>query len=162
MFWQQWSGIDAIIYYASNVFQSLGLTGGTTALLATGVTGVVFFISTLPAMAFIDKVGRKPILIVGSLVMLVSMVIPGIIVAKFSHDWPGHPVEGWVAVAFIWVYIGAFGACKRDLESWTGSRLLTDISVGSGFLDVDLRDFPPFHPCQGCFYRRIQQLGTYL
>jgi MFS family permease len=50
MFWQQWSGIDAIIYYASNVFISLGLTGGTIALLATGVTGVVFLISTIPAM----------------------------------------------------------------------------------------------------------------
>jgi len=50
MFFQQWSGIDAIIYYASNVFISLGLTGGTNALLATGVTGVVFLISTIPAM----------------------------------------------------------------------------------------------------------------
>lgn len=50
MFFQQWSGIDAIIYYATNIFQSLGLTGGTTALLATGVTGVVFLISTVPAM----------------------------------------------------------------------------------------------------------------
>jgi hypothetical protein len=50
MFWQQWSGIDAIIYYASNVFQSFGLTSGTIALLATGVTGVVFLISTIPAM----------------------------------------------------------------------------------------------------------------
>ncbi|KAF6835102.1 MFS quinate transporter [Colletotrichum plurivorum] len=118
MFWQQWSGIDAIIYYASNVFQSLGLTGGTTALLATGVTGVVFFVATLPAMAIIDKVGRKPILIVSSIVMLISMVIPAIIVAKFSHDWPGHPVEGWVAVAFIWVYIGAFGAGWGPV-SWT-------------------------------------------
>jgi MFS family permease len=50
MFFQQWSGVDAIIYYASNVFVSLGLTGGTIALLATGVTGVVFLISTVPGM----------------------------------------------------------------------------------------------------------------
>jgi len=50
MFFQQWSGIDAILYYIGDVFQDLGLTGGTTALLATGVTGVVFFVSTLPAM----------------------------------------------------------------------------------------------------------------
>lgn len=103
MFFQQWSGIDSIIYYASNVFQSFGLTGGTQALLATGVTGCVFFVSTLPAMAIIDKVGRKPMLLVGSVVMWASMVITGIVVAKFRHDWPHHSNAGWTAVAFIWV-----------------------------------------------------------
>ncbi|KAI5358152.1 Putative major facilitator, sugar transporter, major facilitator superfamily [Septoria linicola] len=118
MFFQQWSGIDAIIYYASNVFQSFGLTEGTIALLATGVTGVVFFVSTIPAMAIIDKVGRKPMLLVGSVVMMISMVLTGIIVAKFRHDWPSHRAAGWVAVAFIWVYIGAFGASWGP-ASWT-------------------------------------------
>lgn len=62
-------------------------------------------------MAIIDKVGRKPILIVSSIVMLISMIIPAIIVAKFSHDWPGHPVEGWVAVAFIWLYVSTLPPC---------------------------------------------------
>lgn len=42
--------LNLVIYYASNVFVSLGLTGGTIALLATGVTGVVFIVSTIPAM----------------------------------------------------------------------------------------------------------------
>jgi hypothetical protein len=37
-------------HLVGNVFISLGLTGGTNALLATGVTGVVFLISTIPAM----------------------------------------------------------------------------------------------------------------
>lgn len=91
-------GIDAIIYYASNVFKSLGLTQGTSALLATGVTGCVFIVSTVPAMLIIDKVGRKPMLIVGSIVMCVSMVIVGVIVACFRHDWPGHVAAGWTAV----------------------------------------------------------------
>lgn len=118
MFFQQWSGIDAIIYYASNVFESLGLTGGTVALLATGVTGVVFIISTMPGMLIIDKVGRKPMLIVGSIVMLVSMVIVGVIVAKFRHDWPSHVAAGWTAVALIWVYIAGFGATWGPC-SWT-------------------------------------------
>jgi len=92
----RWSGIDAILYYIGDVFQDLGLTGGTTALLATGVTGVVFFVSTLPAMvskraayprhtqaprlhhfkAIIDSVGRKPMLIVGSAVMFVRYIPP--------------------------------------------------------------------------------------
>ncbi|KAJ6779821.1 hypothetical protein PWT90_01513 [Aphanocladium album] len=118
MFWQQWSGIDSIIYYASNIFQSLGLTSGTNALLATGVTGVVFMASTIPAMFIIDRVGRKPMLIVGSIVMAVAMVIVGIIVAKFRHDWPSHVAAGWVAVALIWVYIAGFGATWGPV-SWT-------------------------------------------
>ncbi|CAI6338046.1 unnamed protein product [Periconia digitata] len=118
MFFQQWSGIDAIIYYASSVFLSLGLTGGTQALLATGVTGVVFFVSTLPAMAVIDKFGRKPMLQVGSIVMLCSMVIAGIMVAKFRHDWVTYSTQGWVVVAFIWIYVGAFGATWGPV-SWT-------------------------------------------
>jgi sugar porter (SP) family MFS transporter len=118
MFFQQWSGIDAIIYYASNVFESVGLTGGTQALLATGVTGVVFFVSTLPAMAIIDKVGRKPMLQVGSAVMWVSMVLAGILVAKFQHDWVTYSNVGWTVVAFIWIYIAAFGATWGPV-SWT-------------------------------------------
>ncbi|KAF4167393.1 hypothetical protein CNMCM6936_005350 [Aspergillus lentulus] len=118
MFFQQWSGIDAIIYYASNVFVSLGLTGGTIALLATGVTGVVFIVSTVPAMLIIDRVGRKPMLLVGSVVMFLSMVIVGVIVAKFQHDWPSHVAAGWTAVALIWLYIAGFGATWGPV-SWT-------------------------------------------
>jgi MFS family permease len=139
MFWQQWSGIDAIIYYASQIFQSLGLTSGTIALLATGVTGVVFLISTIPAMVsfaipqtshfantktdsppqlIIDRVGRKPMLLVGSVVMGASMVTVGVIVSQFRHDWPAHEAAGWAAVALVWVYIAAFGATWGPV-SWT-------------------------------------------
>lgn len=130
MFFQQWSGIDAIIYYASNVFVSLGLTGGTTALLATGVTGVVFFVCTLPAMAVIDRVGRKPMLLVGSVVMLISMIIAGVIVAKDRHDWKQHASAGWAAVAFIWIYVGAFGATWGP-ASWTLVSEIFPLSIRS-------------------------------
>ncbi|OJJ06503.1 hypothetical protein ASPVEDRAFT_56122 [Aspergillus versicolor CBS 583.65] len=130
MFFQQWSGIDAIIYYASNVFEDLGLTGGTTALLATGVTGVVFFVSTLPAMLIIDKVGRKPMLIAGSIAMWIFMVIPAIIVAKFRHDWPSHEAGGWTAVVCIWLYTGSFGATWGPV-SWTLVSEIFPLSIRS-------------------------------
>ncbi|KAG5981255.1 hypothetical protein E4U55_003128 [Claviceps digitariae] len=128
MFWQQWSGIDAIIYYAANIFQSLGLRGGTIALLATGVTGVVFLCSTVPGMLMIDRVGRKPMLLVGSVVMGISMVLVGIIVAKFRHDWPNHVAAGWTAVAFIWVYIAGFGATWGPV-SWTVVSEIFPLSI---------------------------------
>ncbi|KAJ5465604.1 hypothetical protein N7530_009391 [Penicillium desertorum] len=130
MFFQQWSGIDAIIYYASTVFQSLGLNGGTQALLATGVTGVVFFVCTLPAMPLIDRVGRKPMLYTGSAVMWVSMVLVGIIVAKFGNDFENHSNAGWAAVAFIWIYVGAFGATWGPV-SWTLVAEIFPLSIRS-------------------------------
>ena len=124
------SGIDAIIYYAANVFISLGLTGDTLALLASGITGVVFFVSTLPAMAVIDKWGRKPMLIWGSVVMWISMVIIGIIVAKFQHDWDTHVVGAWTAVTFVWIYVGAFGATWGPV-SWTLVSEIFPLSIRS-------------------------------
>lgn len=61
MFFQQWSGIDSIIYYAPIIFQSLGLTSATTSLLASGITGVINVAVTVPAIMLLDKVGRKPL-----------------------------------------------------------------------------------------------------
>lgn len=112
------------------MFLSLGLTGGTQALLATGVTGVVFFVSTLPAMAVIDKVGRKPMLIWGSIAMWICMVVVGIIVAKFQHDWDTHAAAGWVAAALIWAYVGAFGATWGPV-SWTLVSEIFPLSIRS-------------------------------
>ncbi|KFZ03564.1 hypothetical protein V502_10838 [Pseudogymnoascus sp. VKM F-4520 (FW-2644)] len=117
MFFQQWSGIDSIIYYASSIFQTLGLTSGTISLLATGVVGIINVVVTIPAIMVIDKVGRKPLLLAGSIGMFISMIIVAIIVAKFQHDWPSHPSAGWTAVAFIWIYIANF-AYSWGPASW--------------------------------------------
>jgi hypothetical protein len=48
MFFQQWTGINAILYYAPSIFSSLGLTGNATNLLATGVVGIVYVHAPLP------------------------------------------------------------------------------------------------------------------
>ena len=52
MFFQQWTGVNAILYYAPSIFQSLGLTGNTVSLLATGVVGIAYvLVSRLPCVA---------------------------------------------------------------------------------------------------------------
>lgn len=53
---QQWTGINAIIYYAPTIFDQIGLSGGTVPLLATGIVGVVNFVFTIPAVLFVDNV----------------------------------------------------------------------------------------------------------
>lgn len=58
------NGINAINYYAPFIFQGL-VSGNTTNLLATGVVGIIEFVLTIPAVLYVDKFGRKTILIAG-------------------------------------------------------------------------------------------------
>lgn len=105
MFFQQFTGINAIIYYAPTIFGSLGLSSTTTSLLATGVLGIVDFIATFPAIFFVDRWGRRIFMMSGALGMMVSHIIVGAIIGHFAGNFrvPGGAVAGWVGVIFIYV-----------------------------------------------------------
>lgn len=74
---QQWTGINAVLYYAPFIFKSAGMTDNLSTLLATGVNGIVCVIFTIPAIMFIDKWGRKNTLLAGGFGMGISMMIAG-------------------------------------------------------------------------------------
>ncbi|KAG5639638.1 hypothetical protein H0H81_008799 [Sphagnurus paluster] len=118
MFFQQWTGIDSIIYYAPFIFENLGLSSNSVSLLATGVVGVIMVFASVLSMVFIDNVGRKPLWIASCTGMGLSMLIVGIITAKFSSDWPTHAAGGWAAIVFVWIYIANF-AYGAGPVSWT-------------------------------------------
>lgn len=69
---QQFTGINAIIYYAPTIFKDIGISGNSVNLLATGVVGVINFFSTIPAIMFLDRWGRKKVLIIGGIGMSIS------------------------------------------------------------------------------------------
>jgi len=62
---QQLSGINAVIYYAPQIFAGTGFTGTGNQLMATIGIGVVNVVMTLVAMWLIDKTGRRKLLLVG-------------------------------------------------------------------------------------------------
>lgn len=76
------TGINAILYYAPQIFNKLGMSSNAVSLLATGVVGIVMFIATIPAVMYVDKLGRKPVLIVGALGMAICHFI--IVCAPFE------------------------------------------------------------------------------
>ncbi|KIJ68058.1 hypothetical protein HYDPIDRAFT_25505 [Hydnomerulius pinastri MD-312] len=104
MFYQQFMGCNAIIYYAPTIFGQLGLNPNTTSLLATGVYGIVNTLATLPAVVLLDSVGRRPLLMWGAAGCTVSLIIVGSLIAAFGDNWPAHTTAGSTAIAFVFLY----------------------------------------------------------
>ncbi|MBL0741303.1 sugar porter family MFS transporter [Chryseolinea lacunae] len=108
----QLSGINAIMYYAPRIFEMTGLAKDTALLQAVSI-GVTNMIFTLLAISVIDKFGRKTLLIVGSVGMVVSL---GLVThAFYTQQFGGYAVMlylvGFIAFfafsqgAVIWVFI---------------------------------------------------------
>lgn len=127
MFFQQFTGLNAIIYYAPKIFQSVGLTGDSVSLLATGVVGIINFVFTFPTVFLLDVVGRKTALMVASALMTCCMIIVAIITALFQHDWPAHTKEAWVSVAFIYIFVANFAYAWGPI-AWVSFRMLLELN----------------------------------
>ncbi|KAJ7612035.1 general substrate transporter [Mycena polygramma] len=109
MVFQQWSGINALLYYGPTLVRSIGLQGETVGLLVSGGIGIVQFLAVGPAVVYIDRLGRKPLLRGGSAVMAFSHLVIAILVQQFQTDWPAHGLAAWVAVAGIYTFTFAYG-----------------------------------------------------
>jgi SP family xylose:H+ symportor-like MFS transporter len=73
---QQFVGINVVLYYAGNIFRNMGADTDSS-LLQTIVVGVVNLTFTCVAIVKVDKFGRKPLMIIGALGMAVSMILLG-------------------------------------------------------------------------------------
>jgi SP family xylose:H+ symportor-like MFS transporter len=73
---QQFVGINVVLYYAPEIFKSMG-SGTDTALLQTIIVGGVNLLFTVIAIQTVDKYGRKPLMIIGALGMAISMFAIG-------------------------------------------------------------------------------------
>ncbi|NXU35429.1 GTR12 protein, partial [Drymodes brunneopygia] len=79
VFFVQTTGQPNILFYASTVLKSVGFQSNEAASLASTGVGVVKVVSTVPATFFVDQVGSKTFLCVGSSIMAVSLVTMGLV-----------------------------------------------------------------------------------
>ncbi|WP_029904901.1 D-xylose transporter XylE [Prevotella sp. 10(H)] len=96
---QQFVGINVVLYYAPEIFKSMG-SGTDSALLQTIIVGIINLSFTVLAIMTVDKFGRKPLLITGALVMAVSMLGLG---TSFSQGLPGG-----LKLVFMLTYTAGF------------------------------------------------------
>jgi len=83
------------------MFKQLYTSRIISPLLVTGVHGCVNVIATIPTMIFIDNLGRRILLITGAIIMSISMLMVGILMATHEHD-------EWIRLIFIYIFIGRF------------------------------------------------------
>ncbi|XP_037989278.1 solute carrier family 2, facilitated glucose transporter member 12 [Motacilla alba alba] len=79
VFFVQTTGQPNILFYASTVLKSVGFQSNEAASLASTGVGVVKVVSTVPATFFVDQVGSKTFLCIGSSVMAISLVTIGLV-----------------------------------------------------------------------------------
>jgi MFS family permease len=94
--------------HLANSIQDIGLSGNSVNLLATGVVGIIDFVSTIPAVMFMDRWGRKSVLMIGAVGMGISQLIVATIYCVYRNSWLEHKSAGWATCVFIWIYIANF------------------------------------------------------
>ena len=97
-FFNQFSGINAFLYYAPRIFEEGGL-GESTALLSSVGIGLINLIFTLIGINLIDRLGRKTLMYIGSIGYIISL---SLIAASFLLSW-----EGLALPIFLFVFIAS-------------------------------------------------------
>ncbi|MED1205437.1 sugar porter family MFS transporter [Heyndrickxia acidicola] len=97
---QQVTGINAIMYYAPEIFKKVGV-GTNASFTETIIVGLVNFVFTIVSLWLIDKAGRKTLLVIGAAVMTVSLAVVGF---EFNA---AHP-NGTLILIFILLFVAAF------------------------------------------------------
>jgi SP family galactose:H+ symporter-like MFS transporter len=101
---QQVTGINTVIYYAPSLLKNAGL-GNNAALLANVAVGVVNVAMTVLAIRLLDRTGRRPLLLVGTAGMAVSLVVVALTFVGGSQLSGGVAI---VAVVGLMAYTGFF------------------------------------------------------
>ncbi|MFK8162240.1 MAG: sugar porter family MFS transporter [Lewinella sp.] len=97
-FFNQFSGINAFLYYAPRIFELAGLEESSALLSSIGV-GVVNMVFTLIGLSLIDRFGRKTLMYIGSMGYIVSL---SLVAMAFTFGWQGMAVP-----LFLFLFIAA-------------------------------------------------------
>lgn len=100
---QQLSGINIVIYYAPEIFKNMGFTGTTGQILATMGIGLVNMLVTIAAIFWMDRAGRRKLLLLGFLGAFISLA------SLSAFTLSNSPFLSVISVICLGIYIFSFG-----------------------------------------------------
>jgi SP family xylose:H+ symportor-like MFS transporter len=96
---QQFVGINVVMYYAGNIFRNMGASVNSS-LIQTIIVGLINMLFTILAISTVDRYGRKPLMIIGAVTMSLSMLSLGF--AFYSGN------TGFIALIFMLTFTAGF------------------------------------------------------
>ncbi|HYG35106.1 MAG TPA: sugar porter family MFS transporter [Clostridia bacterium] len=119
----QLDGINAVIYYTADIFRMAG-ADNASALMQSVIVGLTNLVMTLIAMALIDRVGRKPLLLIGSITFVVSHALAA---------WVFHThAQGWIVIAAMMGVVGSHAYSQGAVVWVVINELLPNAVRASG------------------------------
>ena len=105
MFFQQFVGINTVIYYSPKIFMIVGFEGARAGIWGAVSVGVVNVVFTVLSLFLIDKIGRRKLYFIGLSGIIFSLLALGTVFA--FHTSLGDTGK-WFAIVFVWIYIAFF------------------------------------------------------
>ena len=114
---QQITGVNAILYFAPTIFQDVGFTSASAALLPAVYLGSINFAMTILATYLLDKWGRRPLLIAGMSTMVIALLglSVGFLLSPFMMKW--------LVTISIMVFIAAFAVSLGPIPPLLAAEL---------------------------------------
>ncbi|MET8974041.1 sugar porter family MFS transporter [Streptomyces sp. NPDC004539] len=113
---QQFVGINVAFYYSSTLWQSVGVDP-TDSFFYSFTTSIINIVGTVIAMIFVDRVGRKPLALVGSVGMVIGLALEA---WAFSYDLVDGKLptaQGWTALIAAHIFV-LFFALSWGVVVW--------------------------------------------
>ena len=102
MFFQQFIGINTVIYYSPKIFLMAGFDGTISAIWAAVGVGIINLLFTLVSVYFVDKLGRRKLYFTGLTGIFVSLVLLGTCFALSSHLGEAGK---WLSIILVFSYV---------------------------------------------------------
>ncbi|XP_047338527.1 polyol transporter 5-like [Impatiens glandulifera] len=107
-FFQQTSGIDAVVLYSPKIFEKAGITSDDKKLLATVAVGIVKTVFILIPTFFLDRVGRRPFLLTSMAMMVFSLGSLATWMTVIEHSKEKLPFAIVLAIMSVLAYVATF------------------------------------------------------
>lgn len=86
-------------------------------LIMSGIINMTQLVGVTSSLWTMDSIGRRALLLTGSVLMAISHIIIATFVSLYGEDWPSHRPEGWASVGLLFFYMLAFG-CSWGPVPW--------------------------------------------